>query len=179
MEEIYVCDQQDRENIVNVIQYNTDLYGIDIRSSGIMDMHISKIDEVLSGKFPGKIIGHHIDNKFIGFGIMYFWAKIPFWSIPISYTSYDLTQNRKISRSYSMIMNKMMLIAEEQNAYDFYYVSRHVPVNLSRNRLLSQELIFDRYHFHPAEIIEPFGNSKYEIYQSLMSSIANKSKCVL
>jgi len=176
MEEIYLCDQQDRESIVKVIQDNAQLYGIDTRSSGIMDMHISKIDEVLLGKFPGKVIGHQIDDKFIGFGTMYFWAKIPFWSIPISYTSYDLTQSKKISRSYSMVMNKMMLIAEEQHAYDFYYVTRHVPAHISRNRLLLQELTFDRYHFYPAEIIEPFSNSKYEIYQSLVSSVAYKSR---
>ena len=182
MEKFYVCGPEDREDIVNVISmdHNAHLYGIDTVSTGIRSIQIKRISATLDGEFPNsRVIGHRIDDKFIGFGVQYMWPGMPAWSLPIAYTSYDYVAGEKLAYSYKNIIMNMMDYAEAQQVYNYYFVSAHAPgirKDGFRFRRYSRSDLFPKYEHFYEELIPPNGNSRYEIFQNMLTLVAGKNR---
>jgi hypothetical protein len=182
MDKFYVCDQEDLNDIVEVMcmEHNSLLYGLDTVATGIRDMQIKRIGGALRGEYPNsKIFGHRIDDKFIGFGAMYLWPGMPAWSIPIAYTSYGFFADEKFAHTYSGVVKAMMELAEAQDIYNYYFVATYsTSIKSDGFRLRNYERpdLFPRYEFNYDEIIPPYGNSKYKIFQPMLEVVGGRSR---
>ena len=182
MEKFYLCGPEDQDDVVNVISmdHNAQLYGIDTVATGIRDIQIKRISATLHGGFPNsRVIGHRIDGQFIGFGVQYMWPGMPAWSLPIAYTSYDYLAGDKLAHSYKNVIQTMMDYAESQQVYNYYFVAAHaagIKNNGFRFRHQTREDMFPRYDHHYEELIPPYSNSQYEIFQNMLLLVAGKNR---
>jgi hypothetical protein len=182
MEKFYICDQTDFNDIVTVMEmeHNSLLYGIDTTATGIKQMQIKRIEGTLRGNFSnGKIFGHRIDDKFVGFGAMYFWAGLPVWSIPIAYTSCGFFAEEKFAHTYSGVVKAMMELAESQGIYSYYFVAAYstsIKSDGFRLRNYGRPDLFPRYEYNYDEIIPPYGDSKYKLFQPMLEAVGGRSR---
>lgn len=182
MDKFYICDYSDLNDIVDVmnLEHNSLLYGLDTNATGIKQMQIKRIAGALNGEYPNsKIFGHRMDDKFIGFGAMYIWPGMPAWSIPVAYTSCGFFAEEKFAHTYSGVVRAMMDLAESQNIYHYYFVATYstkIKPDGFRLRNHGRTDLFPRYEYNYDEIIPPYGNSKYAIFQPMLEAVGGKSR---
>ena len=173
--EIRFCTKDDLQEIIEIVNENKSIYGIDIKTSGIQDFHIKGIKLFFETPIEEvKIVGCFVKKKLISFSLMRFWEAMPVWAASMMYSRLDKFDKKNNELLLILGTKKMIEYAESKNVYNFYMVTRYSNIRKRWNLIMSEN--FPEYTVAEVEILEPFEKSKWKVFQSMLGPINGKQE---
>ena len=179
--EVVVCTKDDLPRIIEIINKCKVIYGIDIVESGIRDIHLKRITDILDGTDNKFVVGYKEDGILISFCVIAFADILPFWVANTQYDDVAHTINPvKLERNLIGVLRKCIEIAESRGIYSFYFVTRYSKLWKRYNILFLEN--FSEYYLAEVEVLEPYTKTKYPGIEKIlgkMNGVNDKSIVVL
>lgn len=173
--EARLCQEGDLPQIIEIIKQNTHMYGVDLVSTGLQKLHIKAMgDYFQSLPVNYKLVGLVDNNELVSFALMRFWESIPAWDASLLYSKVDHFE-LATNETYSvMVMQKMIEVAESRNIYNFYIITRFSKIWKRWNLIFLER--FPEYTVSEVEVIEPFQESKWDVFKKLLGPMNGKNE---
>ncbi len=173
--ETKLCQESDLPQIIEIIKQNTHMYGVDLESGGLHQMHIEAIEKYFQSLSDNyKLVGVFDNNQLISFAMMRFWEAIPAWDALLLYSSADQFQLANHETYSIMVMQKMIEIAESRNIFNFYMITRFSKLWKRWNLIFLER--FTEYTVSEVEILEPFQETKWAGFKKLLGPLNGKQE---
>jgi hypothetical protein len=170
-----ICTKEDLPDIIDIIKINDTLYGVNLKQSGMRDLHINMLTIHLTDPQDNvKLIGVYNANTLVSFSLMKFWDSLPVWSAVFMYSRLDKFNLENNESAFIVGMTSMLKIAEAREIYNFYTVTRYSKIWKRWNLIFAEN--FPNYTVSEVEILEPFQESRWPIFQKMLSIINGKQE---
>ena len=173
--ETRLCQESDLTQIIEIITQNTQMYGVDLVSTGLQKLHINAIHDYFQSLPDNyKLVGVFNDNQLISFALMRFWDALPAWDALLLYSAADQFQLANHETYSTMVMQKMIEIAESRNVYNFYMITRFSKIWKRWNLIFLERFV--EYTVSEVEILEPFQETKWAGFKKLLGPLNGKQE---
>lgn len=171
---VRLCNSNDVNALISVLNHFNSIYGIDLDSSGIRQVHLDNINYcVLEDNDDNIVAAFDDDGKILGYCVQKFAKAKPIWFIVNCYIlplSKDLNQYNA-SKIGGKLIEAMVDLAEAKNVFEFCYIVRDVGTKRLSMTLDSTDKVKDRYVFEDIDHIPPYGESKFQFVKNGMGSL--------
>jgi hypothetical protein len=157
-----LCGPDDLPDMIRILNLYKCLYGIDMDSSGIRELHKTAIINSISHPHMSAIAAVDDSDNILGFCLQKF-TRANSWIIRCCYIDYREGETQyNASKIGGKILEGLCLNAEARNCFNFYYVVRDIGRKRLDMTLNATELVKEKYNIDDIEHIPPFTNSKNE-----------------
>jgi hypothetical protein len=172
--EVRVCNPLDVPELINLINQFDSIYGIDLDSSGIRQVHINNIIECTEESNVDNVVAVFDHNKkMLGYCVQKFSKTKPIWFIVNCYIL-PIAENinqYNASKIGGKLVEYMIELAEQRSAFEFFYIVRDFKNKRLSMTLDATDTIKEKYIFEDIDHIPPFGESKFKFVKNGVGSL--------
>jgi hypothetical protein len=167
--EVRLCNPLDVDELITIINQFDSIYGINLDTSGIRQVHINNVIECTNESSPENVVAVFDDNKkMLGYCVQKFSTTKPIWFIANCYIlpiSENVNQFNA-SKIGGKLVEYMIDLAEQRGAFEFYYIVRDSKNKRLLMTLDATDTIKEKYIFEDIDNIPPFGESKFKFVKN-------------
>lgn len=161
-----ICSKKDLKRLLEIVNSNTHMYGINLELTSIREEMTEKLKEYF--KKPNSnfnIVGTYLNDELRSFAVQYFWKSLPAFSLNSLFSDQHKLDTKIIEDYFYSGVAKSLELAEQRDIYTCYTVVRYSTVYKRVQQMFCR--YFPEYIVSEIEIIEPFKKSNYEIIRNL------------
>jgi hypothetical protein len=166
---VRLCNQEDVNALISVVNHFDSIYGIDMDSSGIREVHINNIIQGVSSPTENIVAAFDENDNILGYCLQRFSKLNPVWFIINCYIlpSSNNVNQYNASKIGGRLVELMVTLAEERNTFEFYYIVRDIGNKRLLMTLNATDSVKERYTFEDIEHIPPFSESKFKFIKNM------------
>lgn len=157
-----LCGPDDLPAMIRILNSYKFLYGIDMDSSGIRELHTRLLTNGVNHPRMSVIAAVDDLDNILGYCLQWFTPNNN-WIIRCCYIDHREGETQyNASKIGGKILEALCLNAESRNYFSFYYVVRDIGRKRIGMTLNATDLVKEKYNIDDIEYLAPFESSKNE-----------------